>query len=338
MKCGCLVLTVLIVGSTLFFLAGCQKGTKRVQEPRISGPKITFEKTVHDFGQVDPGGNYICEFMFANAGDSVLTINNVRVSAPCCMRYSLAQKEYAPGEKGALTVDYHAPKRAGQMKHAVFVSSNDEARTKVNLTIKANILMKVAHEPKELKFLLKDEEVNCPEITITSIDGQPFAIKSFKSPDNCITASFDSSKKAAKVTLQPKVDVEKLKRASEGYIRISITHPQWDMVIIPFSVLPEFQITPPSILALNAQPQQSLTREVWVLNNYGEDFEVESTSSKEGIVRVLRQEKVGNRYKFELEIIPPRLAEGKRVFTDVFYVKIKGHKTLELNCRGFYSN
>jgi hypothetical protein len=89
---------------------------------------------------------------------------------------------------------------------------------------------------------------------------------------------------------------------------------------------------------LNAQPQKSLTREIWVLNNYGEDFEVESTSSKEGIIKVLCQEKVGNRYKFELEIIPPRLAEGKRVFTDVFYVKIKGHKTLELNCRGFYSN
>jgi hypothetical protein len=350
MKRDCRLLRVLVVGGILFFQTGCQKGAGAPQEPgvpttdidanahkpRTSGPRITFEKIVHNFAQVDPGGDYICEFVFANTGDSALKITNVRVSAPCCMRYSLARKEYAPGEKGTLTVNYHAPQRAGSAKHAVFVSSNDQASPKVNLTIKANILMKVACEPKELKFLLKDEEVSCPEIILTSIDGKPFAIKSFRSPDNCITASFDSSKEATKFTLQPKVDIEKLKRASDGSIRIRITHPQWDTVIIPFSVLPQFQITPPSILALNAEPQKPLTREIWVLNNYGEDFEVESTSSKEGIIKVLRQEKVGNRYRFELEITPPQLAEDKRVFTDVFYLNIKGHKTLELSCRGFY--
>jgi hypothetical protein len=302
MKRDCWLLCVLVVGGILLFQTGCQEGGGGPQEPVVpttdidanapepqtSGPRIAFEKTVHDFDQVEPGGNYICEFVFANTGGSALKITNVRVSAPCCMRYNLARKEYAPGEKGILTVNYHVAQRAGSAKHAVFVSSNDKASPKVNLSIKADILMKVAYEPKELKFLLKDEEISCPEIILTSIDGKPFAVKSFRSPDNCITASFDSSKEATKVTLQPKVDVEKLKRASDGSIRIRITHPQWDMVIIPFSVLPEFQITPPSILALNAEPQKPLTREIWVLNNYGEDFEVESTSSKEGIsVRTL---------------------------------------------------
>jgi hypothetical protein len=235
-----------------------------------------------------------------------------------------------------LQINYHVSKRAGRARHAVFVSSNDEASPKVTLSVTATILKKVAHEPKELKFVLKDENVTCPEITITSVDGRPFAIKSFRSPGSCITASFDSSEEATKFVLKPKVDVEKLRRNADGHIRIGLTHPKWDMVVIPFSTLPEFQVTPPSILALNAEPEKPIKREVWVLSNYEDDFEVESTLSKEGIIKVLRQEKVGNRYKFELQITPPQLAEDKRVFTDVFYVNIRGRRTLEVNCRGFY--
>ena len=33
-----------------------------------SGAIITFEKTVHDFGQVSPGSKNVCEFKFKNTG------------------------------------------------------------------------------------------------------------------------------------------------------------------------------------------------------------------------------------------------------------------------------
>jgi hypothetical protein len=318
-------------------IPGSPKPLPTEPQPQKGGPRIKFEKAAHDFGDVDPGAKKDCEFKFTNVGDSLLKITNVRVSSPCCLRYTLKKKRYAPGESGTLKVTYLAGKRPGAAKYSVSVSTNDKVKPKRTLVIKAKVVLKVAHKPKELKLLLKQENAGCPEITLTSIDNQLFAIRSFKSPMNCISASFDMSKKATEFLLQPKVDIEKLKKSPRGYVRISLTHPKCGLVTILYSVLPEFEITPRSILALNAEPQKPIKRKVWILNNYGEDFEVESVSSKKDIIKVLSRQKVGNRYKFELEITPPAPVGKRAFFTDVFYVNMKGGQKLSINCRGFYS-
>ena len=196
--------------------------------------------------------------------------------------------------------------------------------------------MKVAHEPKELKLLLNQDNAGCPEIKLTSLDDQPFAIKKIKATTRGITADYDSSIKAKSHIIQPKVDINKLRKRSSGHIEITLTHPKCRTVIISFEVLPEFKIDPPSIVLFNTEPKKPIKKVVWLLNNYGEDFEVESVSSKNGIIKVLSQEKVDNRYKFELEITPPA-DTGKKRFTDVFYMNIKGGERLGVYCSGFYS-
>ncbi len=197
-------------------------------------------------------------------------------------------------------------------------------------------------EPKQLKLLLNKENAGCPAITLTSDDGKPFSVSGFKATGrlrptaDAITADYDSSKKAAKVIVQPKVNMELLNKNHKGNVVISLTHPQCDSVTIPFKVLPRFKIEPPSIVIHKVEPQKPVTKEVWILNNYDEDFEVESVSSKEGTMKVLSQEKIDNRYKFELEITPPVAEEQKRLFSDVFFVYVKGGERLHVNCRGFY--
>jgi hypothetical protein len=109
------------------------------------------------------------------------------------------------------------------------------------------------------------------------------------------------------------------------------------VISIPFEVLPRFKITPPSIIVYKAELEKPVTREVWILSNYDEDFEVESTSAQEGTIKVLSQEKIDNRYKFELEITPPATEKGQKgFFTDVFFVNIKGGERLTIACRMFY--
>jgi hypothetical protein len=77
---------------------------------------------------------------------------------------------------------------------------------------------------------------------------------------------------------------------------------------------------------------------IWVLNNYDEEFEVESITSQQGAIKLVQQEKDGKRYNLNLEIVPPERSEGKAsLFTDELYVKIKGDETLKVICRGFYS-
>ena len=89
------------------------------------------------------------------------------------------------------------------------------------------------------------------------------------------------------------------------------------------------------LVVLYNKPQEPIKKLLWVTNNYDEDFEVESTSIKEGNIKILSQKKIGQRYQFELEITPPPGDDVKR-FSDTFTVNLKDGKTLEVKCRGIY--
>jgi len=297
------------------------------------GPKITFENVVYDFGEIGPMTKNTGEFKFTNTGDDLLEITDVE---RCCgIVTQLSKKEYQPGESGTLKVEYRSSSKAGIMRRQLYVNSNDKTNPKITLTIKAETIPKVSYEPERLQLLLKDENAGCPKITLTSLDGQSFSIKALTSTGNCITADYDPEVSATKFILQPTVDVERLQRNVNGFISISLTHPQSSSITIPFNALPRFKIAPPQMIAFNAEPGTPVTRKIWVLNNYGEDFEIESTSSQNGIIKVQSCDKVDHGYQLMLEIVPPA-AEGETRFMDTFYVNIKGGQKLAVKCQGFY--
>ncbi len=360
-----LISIMVVINCVLFLQIGCQEQAKLSKEPEVTlpapeqvtepervelekaepekveakpeagkiGPKITLEKVVYDFGEVGPMTRNTGEFKFTNTGDDLLKITNVE---RCCgIITQLSKKEYQPGESGTLKVEYRSSSKAGIMRRQLYVNSNDKTKPKITLTIKAETVPKVSYEPERLQLLLKDENAGCPKITLTSLDGKPFSIKGLTSTGNCITADYDPSVEATKFVLQPMVDMTKLQRMLNGYINISLTHPQSSSITIAFNALPRFKIAPPQIIAFNVEPGTPVTRKIWVLNNYGEDFKIESTSSQDGIIKVLSQDKIHNGYQFLLEILPPA-AEGQTSFTDIFYVNIKGGQKLAVKCRGFY--
>jgi len=309
------------------------KTTTKVNKP---GPEITFESLIHDYGEIGAGSRNTCEFKFKNSGDALLKIS--KVHAPCgCTVPKLAKKEYAPGESGILTVIYQSGNSSGSATKRLYVHSNDKAKPKLGLTIKAKVVMKVEHKPQRLNLLLKGENAGCPEITLTSRDKRQFSITSFKSTGDSITADFDPSVKAATFVLKPKTDIEKLRKGLRGQVEISLTHPECKKVTIIFDTLVEFKVDPRVIYVRDAVPQKPVTKKVWIFSNYNESVEVESTSSKKGFAKVLTQEKVRNGYQFELQITPPTAESKARVFTDVFSVKLKGGQQLQITCYGIYA-
>jgi len=365
MKRNSMILTVILVASVCFLQVVCGErqavaaeeskpestasmptndSTKAEAVPVSTkgGPAITFEKVVHDFGNIGPGSENVCEFKFTNTGDKLLTI--ARVSKTCgCTPYTLEKKQYQPGESGTLKVKYHASSRGGSVKKTLTVYSNDVANSKVELVIKAKIVPQISYLPRSIDLVFNEENAGCPAITIKSLDGKSFSISGFKvewrfkKTEGGITADYDPSKEAAEFVLQPKVDMEKLQKGLKGYIQINLTHPGSNMIAIPFDVLPKFKVTPPSLIVYKAEVGKPVTRDVWVLSNYDEDFEVESTSTQEGAIKVLSQEKIDNRYKFELEITPPAIEKGqKKFFADEFFINIKSGEKLKIACRLFY--
>ncbi len=356
------ILTILIMTCCLFLQTGCEEEAMGPQQelsadwfrqfdqiqqpsrPAITArrrfqrktPKIELEKVVHDFGNVSPGTNNLCEFRFTNAGNSTLKIGEITKTCGCTP-YLLAKKEYAPGESGTLKVNYFSEMQSGQTTKHLVIHSNDRAKPEVTLAIKANIKIQVNHEPKILNLLLKHENANCPQLTLTSVDDQPFSITSFKSTANCITADFNPSEKATKFVLQPKVDMEILEKTLNGRIEIGLNHPGCKSISVGINTLPKFKIAPRSIIVRGMATQQPIVKKLRILNNYNEDFELESIWSSKGAVKVLSNAIVRNGYELELQITPPASKNTKRIFTEKFFIKTKEGQQLEVPCNVFYS-
>ena len=100
--------------------------------------------------------------------------------------------------------------------------------------------------------------------------------------------------------------------------------------------MPEFTVNPQHLMIFNMRPDQPVQREVWILSNYCEDFELESVSSQNGRITLLEKKKVGNRYQLQIEVkVPPKEGDNT-IAADVLNVKIKDGPTVSIPFRGFY--
>lgn len=307
------------------------------------GPTITFDKTVHDYGQVSPRSKNVCEFRFKNTGTGTLTVGR-KIDSTCgCTATTLAKTDYVPSEEGVIKVTYSASTLTTTVKKYMTVHSNDKENPQVRLTITAKIVPRVAYEPKQLDLLLNGNAEACPPITLRSLDGTAFSVTGVLSTGNCITAEFDPSVKATEFTIRPTPDMEKLQRLPAGYLVLTLTHPECKHLRIKYQTRSGFQFVPALLLLFNTEPNIPVQRDVWLSNNYGEDFEIASFSSERNLVDVIEKKKVapkdeeGARYRLRLSIMPPIRVGEKGIFTDTLSVHLTNGQTPKLNCRGFYA-
>ena len=353
-----LISTILIVSCGLLLHSGCEEEAatpqrldpswfQQFQVPtqqqpvrptlargiRQPSPRITFDKVVHDFGNVGPLTDSLCEFGFTNTGDGTLRI--AQIDKTCgCTPFLLAKTDYAPGESGALKVKYYSDTQFGLTTKNLTIRSNDRMNPAVTLAVKARVISKVDYEPKALSLLLKQENAGCPKITLTSTDGQPFSISHFKSTDDCVTADYNPSVKAMSFVLEPKIDMARLEKTMHGKIEIGLTHPECKTVTVSLNTLPKFRITP--IVARGANPQDRIVKKVRVVSNYNESFTIQSASSERGTVRVLNSQLLRNGYELEVEISPPA-GNKARIITDKLLVSTTTGERLEIPCSVFFA-
>ncbi|UCE47596.1 MAG: hypothetical protein JSW47_18605, partial [Phycisphaerales bacterium] len=123
----------------------------------------------------------------------------------------------------------------------------------------------------------------------------------------------------------------------KGRITIGLTHPAGNAAILLFDVLPRYTILPPLLIVFNAEPGKPIVRKISVLNNYEEQFGVDSLSSKTGAVgiKVLSKRQITSGYQLEVELMPPA-SEGKMKFLDEFHLVLEDGDKLPIRCSGYY--
>ena len=88
----------------------------------VTGPAITLDKDVHDYGNIQQGANGTCEFTVINSGTEPLIISKCKGSCGCTVP-QCEKAPIAPGNKSAITVKYDT-KRIGPINKSVTITSN----------------------------------------------------------------------------------------------------------------------------------------------------------------------------------------------------------------------
>jgi len=106
-------------------------------------PVITFEKTTHDFGQINEvDGKVSTVFSFKNEGMVPLVLSEVRASCGCTTP-KWTREPVEPGQTGNITVTYNPNGRPGRFQKTITVTSN-AVSSPARIYIKGEVIPKTA--------------------------------------------------------------------------------------------------------------------------------------------------------------------------------------------------
>ncbi len=107
---------------------------------QVAGPQIEFEKSEHDYGEIEQGGDGKTEFVFTNTGTEPLIISKAKGSCGCTVP-TWPKEPIAPGAKSSIEVKYDT-KRVGPISKSVTITSNSVDSGTVLLKIKGSVKAK----------------------------------------------------------------------------------------------------------------------------------------------------------------------------------------------------
>ena len=112
--------------------------SSETEAPNPNAPVMTFAKTDHDFGDIQPNAVVKTTFEFTNTGKSPLIIENA--TAACgCTTPNWTKEPIAPGAKGTIDVQFDAHGKSGMQNKEVAIQANTQPSIN-KVVIKTNIL------------------------------------------------------------------------------------------------------------------------------------------------------------------------------------------------------
>ncbi len=117
-----------------------------IKQEVVDGPKITFESTVMDYGEIEKGADPLRKFSFVNDGTEPLVIKSAKGSCGCTVP-DWPKEPILPGETGSIDVRYDT-NRIGTFSKSVTLTTNiGDEKIVLNIKGKVNALPKEESVP-----------------------------------------------------------------------------------------------------------------------------------------------------------------------------------------------
>lgn len=107
----------------LFLSVGLMAQSSVSSEGPQSGPKITFQETEHNFGDINQGDKVEHVFTFENVGSEPLILSNVTTTCGCTAS-DWPREPLAPGETANIKVTFNSAGKMGRQNKVVTIYSN----------------------------------------------------------------------------------------------------------------------------------------------------------------------------------------------------------------------
>ncbi len=120
---------------------------KQVEEEKVNGPKISFNTTTHEYGEIYVGSDGSYSFEFVNTGNEPLILSKPRSSCGCTVP-SWPKEPILPGESNEIKVTYNT-RKAGPFNKTVTIYSNAANKKNVVLRIKGKVIKEPAEKLPE---------------------------------------------------------------------------------------------------------------------------------------------------------------------------------------------
>ncbi len=143
-----------------------------------TGPKISFDSELHDFGEVIHGSSPKAEFRFTSSGDEKLIIK--RLGSDCgCTKGIRGDREVNPGSTSTITGQVRTDGlRPGRHGNTITVKSNDPQRPVVRLKLVYTVVRHISIEPPAVAVALKEmKEEATLRLTATNHWTKPITLK-----------------------------------------------------------------------------------------------------------------------------------------------------------------
>lgn len=112
-----------------------EKATEKIKSENVENasnrdsnvvlPSITFDKLLHDFGEIENGTPVETIFSYTNTGKSPLVVTDIKSTCGCTVPQGWSKEPLKPGESSQFTVKFNG-KGANKVSKTITLTTNTE--------------------------------------------------------------------------------------------------------------------------------------------------------------------------------------------------------------------